>query len=196
MFWTRPHAIIEATDALEELLVHSDLGDELPAGLIRPPFPACYIPFGKIFQNAIIRHQRAPERRIFGVYVFEVVYEGVRVLSFVPISDSPNEAMLGTAMINMPEIEENQSTNQYLQDAFYHNDPNSVQHCFSIMELCTKIFLYMSASQTVQLDDPSYTLRQISSKITAKKNWQNASGRSRIYMTVFCLARKYRRSMA
>ena len=53
MFWSRGHALIETTEALERLLVDSDLGEDLPVELFRPPFPACFIRFGPAFQAAL-----------------------------------------------------------------------------------------------------------------------------------------------
>jgi hypothetical protein len=44
----------EPTGALEKMLIASDLGDDLPADVFRPPFPATYIPFGETFGQAAI----------------------------------------------------------------------------------------------------------------------------------------------
>lgn len=57
MFWRRPHALVELTAPLQQLLDRSDLGDDIPVGLLRPPVPACYIRFGDDMQHAVLLAQ-------------------------------------------------------------------------------------------------------------------------------------------
>jgi len=71
MYWRRPHVLIELTPALEQLLDRSDLGDDIPADLLRPPMPACYIKFSEAMQRAIIpvKFEDVICSHVEGVYV-------------------------------------------------------------------------------------------------------------------------------
>jgi hypothetical protein len=74
MYWARPHAIIDMTDALEHMLLASDIGDDLPMEAFRAPFPACFVRFGKTFREALAPGERLPEYnncRPQGAYVFD-----------------------------------------------------------------------------------------------------------------------------
>jgi hypothetical protein len=164
MFWARPHAILEATDALENLLVNSDLGDDLPVGLIRPPVPACYIKFGQAFQDAVFttpHHQSLGKNRLQGVYVFEAVRKGQRALTFVPIFEFDKYSQVSAAILPMLIDDEEESAKQCIDDAIaLENAPSLLEHYQSVVQICTKVFLYMNASQSMQLDDQSYTLAE------------------------------------
>ncbi|MFJ1468764.1 hypothetical protein [Massilia orientalis] len=64
-------AIIEATPALETLLLNSDMDLDLPMKMVAPPFPAQYLRFGP----EAARHLKAPDSdlpdRLFdGVFCF------------------------------------------------------------------------------------------------------------------------------
>ena len=45
-FEARHGAIIVPTPELSTLLTHADIGEDIPAGMFRPPFPAIDVPFG------------------------------------------------------------------------------------------------------------------------------------------------------
>ena len=161
MFWSRRHMIIETTAALEEVLLHSDLGNDLPIDLIRPPFPACYIRLGAAFQQAVVTtpmHQAMGEHTLQGVYVFEAVSGERRGLSFVPIFTVPALSKIAAGSIYMSIDDENASTDALIKMVCNDVGASQSPHFQSIVQLCAKIFLYMNLSQTVQLDDLSYTL--------------------------------------
>jgi hypothetical protein len=87
MFWRRPHALIELTPALQQLLARSDLGDDIPVALLRPPMPACFIRFGdEMQQAALMPHLDGfAFSHIDGVYVFETTFAGERGLALVAL---------------------------------------------------------------------------------------------------------------
>lgn len=160
MFWMRPNVIIEATDALQDLLVHSDLGDDLPIGLVRPPFPACYIPFGKTFQDVLGEKRGGPDgitAKLQGVYVFTADREEDRALSFVLIEEIAGQPLLAASDMDLIIRDEEQSIHQIISNACNQNG-QIISFYESVVQLCTKIFLYMNLSQVIQLDDPSHTL--------------------------------------
>lgn len=181
MFWTRPNVIIEATDALQQLLVHSDLGGDLPIGFVRPPFPACYIPFGKSFQDVLgdKRGRRCGiTTKLQGVYVFTAGREEDRALSFVLIEEIEGQPLLAASDMDLIIRDEEQSIHQIIANACNQNG-QSISFYESVVQLCTRIFLYMNLSQVGQLDDPSYTLalrqsKNYGPKKMAKRSWQIA----------------------
>ena len=59
MFWTHPNAVIEPTDALDQLLLHSDIGQELPVGFLKAPQNATYICLGPQTRQALDEIGRA-----------------------------------------------------------------------------------------------------------------------------------------
>jgi hypothetical protein len=189
MFWIRPNVIIEATNALEDLLVHSDLGDDLPIGLVRPPFPACYIPFGKTFREVLGDKRRGLSgiaTKLQGVYVFTAGREEDRALSFVLIEEIEGQPLLAASDVDLIIRDEEQSIHQIIANAC-RQDGQSTSFYETIVQLCTKNFLYMNLSQTVQLDDPSYTLalRQLKNygpKKLAKRSRQIAHLYDRIVL--------------
>lgn len=173
MFWSRPNAIVEATDALEKLLIASDLGDDLPADLFRPPVPATYVRFGKTFQGNVVADPSGPGPDITvteGVYVFETVRETLRVLALVPIFSVREQRMFFSNSIEIIVEDENEPLTQIIQEAGEQFGTHQGSHFDSIVKMIVKVFLYMSLAQTAQIEERSYTtLRDRLSRIGPKK---------------------------
>ena len=171
MFWMRSNAIIEVTDALEHLLVESDLGSDLPVDLLRPLFPACYIRFGKTFQKAMARH--APEcaqGSLQGAYIFESIREEQRALTVVPVLSTPGSPLLNSGSLELIIRDENQPLQQQIHLALKADEQGMEKYYEALMQLMAKVFLYMSLEKTERIEEYSYTMAQERlSRLGAKK---------------------------
>lgn len=174
MFWSRPRVFIEATDVLEQLLVNSDLGDDLPVGLFRPPMPACFIRFGTAFQKAIVpapHSDRFGEYRLQGVYVFDSQGPQNRTLAFIPIFEFPGISKFGSSSADLIISDATYSLNTHVQDIFQNT--NEGPHFASIVQIVAKVFFYMQQPQVVRVEEHAYTtaqdqLTRLGAKKTAK----------------------------
>jgi hypothetical protein len=163
MFWTRRNAVIEPTDALERLLVDSDLGEDLPADLFRPPLPACFIRFGKAFQDAVVPASARPDfgaHHLQGVYVFESVRTAQRALTLVPIYVMRESARVAGGRIEMIIVEETDPLAQIIRDICAPVGAEQGAHLESVARLVTKVFLYMGLAQTPQSEQRDYSAAQ------------------------------------
>lgn len=163
MFWTRRHAVIEPTDALECLLVDSDLGADLPADLFRPPLPACFIRFGKAFQDAVVPARARPDfgaHLLQGVYVFESVRTEQRALTLVPIYVMRESARVAGGRIEMIIVEETDPLEQIIGEISAPAGAGQGAHLASVAGLLAKVFLYMGLARTPQIEQRDYTLAQ------------------------------------
>lgn len=161
MFWSRPRVLIEATDVLEQLLVNSDLGDDLPVGLFRPPMPACFIRFGKAFQKAIVpapHSDRFGEYRLQGVYVFDSQGPQHRTLAFIPIFEFPDINKFGSSSADLIISDATYSLNTHVQDVFEKTCEG--QNFASIVQIVAKVFFYMEQPQVVRVEEGAYTAAQ------------------------------------
>jgi hypothetical protein len=176
MFWSGRHAIIETTDALEQILVHSDLGDDLRADMLRPLFPASYVRFGKTFREAVLPEPTSPSPEttfVQGVYVFETVRETRRLLTLAPIFTMAGAPAFFVSTIDIFIDDEGQSLSQNIRDTCERNDLCQAAHFESIAQIVAKVFLYMSLPQTVRIEEHDYTtmherLKRIGPKKAAK----------------------------
>lgn len=73
----------QTTDALDEMLLHSDIGKEIPLGLLRTPFPMQYIQFGESMRSPLRVWNAATGLHVAeGCYVMSgVMPEGI---GFIP----------------------------------------------------------------------------------------------------------------
>lgn len=158
MFWMRPHAIIEPTDALERLLVHSDLGDDLPLDLFRPPFPACFIRFGKAFRQAVAEVAPPIAAGVLqGVYVFESQRNGQRRVALVPVTESPGQPRLMSGSLELIVRDEAMPMGQQIRLICGEGEGFMADYDETVMGLVAKVFLYMSLVETVQIEEREYT---------------------------------------
>ncbi len=189
MFWGRRNAIIELTDALERILVDSDLGEDLPVGLFRPPLPACYIHFGKTFRDTAVPAPNQPTPGAYviqGVYVLEAQREGQRAVTIMPVFTLRDQASFGANLMEMivsehssPDgsdaslIDETRPLNQAIRTTCESYDFGQGAHFESIAQIVAKVFLYMGLPQTVRIEERDYSvmhdrLKRIGPKKAAK----------------------------
>jgi hypothetical protein len=160
MFWTRPNAVIECTDALEQMLVASDLGDDLAAGILHPPAPACYIGFGESFQEAVAPEGRWPGLDYCvpeGAYVFETATGTGRMLAIVLIFGLPGRSSRAIRSFEVAIDDEAQPINIGLLPAVGQANPEVAGPHVVLMQTVAKVFLYMGMPQAVQRDERSYS---------------------------------------
>lgn len=173
MFWTRRHALIEPTDALERILVDSDLGEDLPADLFRPPVPAGFIRFGQAFQQAVVPACARPDfgaHLLQGVYVFESVRSEQRALTLVPIYVMRESARFAGGRIEMIIVDETDPLEQIIRRISAPAGAEQGAHLASVAGLATKVFLYMGLARTPQIEQRDYTLaRERLARIGPKK---------------------------
>lgn len=149
MFWRRPRALVELTNPLQQLLDRSDLGDDIPVGLLRPPVPACYIRFGDDMQHAILSAQTEDfhHMRVEGVYVFESVREEQRAVALVAIWAVDGQPTFSVSTIEMIIGDDKEPLVDVIERTCA-NKPGPVRlHHRVLAQLCTKVFLYWSVEQ-------------------------------------------------
>jgi hypothetical protein len=173
MFWSGRNAIIEPTDALERILVHSDLGDDLSVDMLRPPIPASFIRFGKAFQDAVVPAPSLEKSSVQGVYVFEMARERERVLTLVPIITAHGQRMIFVNTIEIFVNDVGQSLTQCIRDVCEPVGVGQSAHVESVIQIIAKVFLYMSLPQTVRIEERDYSamhdrLNRIGPKKAAK----------------------------
>lgn len=163
MFWSRRNALIETTDALEHLLADSDLGEDLPAELFRPPAPACFIRFGGTFQQAVVPVCGEADfgaHWLQGVYVFESVREALRALTLVPIYLMRASPRFGASTIEMQIGDETQALEQIIGELCERDGCGQRAHFESVARIVAKVFLYMGLAETTRTEQRDYSLAQ------------------------------------
>lgn len=189
MFWQRPHVLIEMTPALDQLLASSDISHDIPANLMRPPAPACYISFGSATQAAVA----VPEadeydgHRIVGAYVFESRYREGRVISICPVSELNSTPEWFVGQLDILIEDKSQSLIEIIQRtcAEVQLTPAFLRQQQAIAQLCTKIFLYWSTEHARRVEEVSYSkamarLRALGPKKAARLGRQVADLYDRI----------------
>jgi len=160
MYWRRPHVLIELTPALEQLLDRSDLGDDIPTDLLRPPMPSCYIKFSEAMQRAIMPPPSEDFicNRVEGVYVFESVREEQRAVALVAICGFSDNPKLGAGTIDMIISDEQRPLNDLIQGICSKlADDQEGARQFAMAQLCTKIFLYWNVERARQEAQTPYS---------------------------------------
>jgi hypothetical protein len=159
MYWARPHAIIEMTDALERMLLASDIGEDLPMEAFRAPFPACYVRFGKRFREALAPGDRLPEFkncRPQGAYVFDRGIEaggGFSLAMILELGDE-NALVIGAFEISLlsdrPLAEGIRSNPQW---------PRMTGDGFELelTQAVAKVLLYLSSEEAVRIEERPYS---------------------------------------
>lgn len=187
MFWSAPHVFIEPTAGLEQLLANSDLGEDIPLNLLRPPTTVSYIRFGPVLRHAVTPlPPEADLGPIEGVYVFESVRESQRALAFVPIYGHPGKVITGIYAIDMTVKDENESLLDSIQETC-SEDPWLGTHFQSIAKLSTMIFLYLNLAQTQRFEENTYTdlllqMKRVGPKKAAKLQRQVNKNYDRIVL--------------
>lgn len=156
MFWTRPHAFIETTEALDRMLIASDLGDDLPASLLRPPFPACYVRFGRSVQRLLAPDNYWPgsyPARPQGVYVFETTRDSMRTLALAAMHDLPGESAMGMTCLDFLIRDEAQPLNDNILAAVTDGSAGDRSADLALLQTVAKVFLYMASPQAVMVEE-------------------------------------------
>ncbi|WP_426103089.1 hypothetical protein [Massilia sp. TSP1-1-2] len=164
MFWSRQHILIESTPALEQLLVHSDIGEDLPVNLFRAPAPACFLRFGQIFQDGLVsapEHQQSHKRRLTGVYVFDGRNQNTRSIDLVCVFLLPAAGIYSLRTIELVFHDENESVLAQIRRACQNAELEP--HLVSIAQSVAKVFFYMQQPGAHQVEERQYsaTLAQL-----------------------------------
>ncbi|MGB7988145.1 MAG: hypothetical protein WCF44_02035 [Candidatus Methylophosphatis roskildensis] len=163
MFWSRGHALIETTEALERLLVDSDLGEDLPVELFRPPFPACFIRFGPAFQAALTPTDGPVDfgpHHVQGVYVFESVRPIQRALTLESIYDMHDQPRFASGWMELIIVAEDDSLEQIIGEIGDRDAAAQGPDYTSLARIVAKVFLYMGLAQTARIEQRDYTTAQ------------------------------------
>jgi hypothetical protein len=183
MFWSRQGTLIETTDALEQLLIHSDIGDDLPCELLRPPLPACFVRIGGGFRKAVVppphyswMGMNAPQ----GVYVFDSSREKNRALAFVPIFVPPDRSAFAASSLDLVINDESQPLIDLIEQTCGRSDQG--EHFASIVQLVAKIFFYLAQPNAARIEERKYSAAQEQIKrLGAKKAGRRSRQMSRWY---------------
>ncbi|MEJ7805994.1 MAG: hypothetical protein WKG03_08775 [Telluria sp.] len=175
MFWRRPHALIELTPTLQQLLARSDLGNDISVALLSPPMPACFIRFGEEMQHgALMPHLDGfAFRRIDGVYVFQTTFAGERGLALVAIYNVDNHLGLGISGITVVIRDEGELLVHVIDRISTKMNPEHRAHHQALAQMCTKVFLYWNVEQARRVVETPYSnaiqqLKQLGPKKAAK----------------------------
>ena len=178
MFWSRANTILELTPALEQWLVRSDLGADIPFDFLRPPAPACFIRFGDHLQQAILPLQtdQGVFNRVDGAYVFESFRDGRRIVALLPVyAPACGAKGAGVGMFDMIVEDEALPLVEAIKRIDHSNE--FWQHSQSVAQLCVKVFLYLRAAQAQQVGENLYSktlanLQRVGQKKAAKVHRQ------------------------
>ena len=165
MFWRRKHALIELTPTLQQLLARSDLGDDIPVELLKPPMPACYIRFGDEMQQSALLPQQGGHAftRIDGVYVFETMRAGERFLALLAIYEVGDHPGLGISGITIDIANEKEPLVQAIGRISAKESLAHREHHQALAQVCTKIFLYWNVESARRVMETPYgdAMRQL-----------------------------------
>ena len=189
MFWRRAHALVELSPALQQLLARSDLGDDIPIGLLRPPVSACYIRFSEGMQHAAVPRQSrvAEHSRIEGVYVFEAVREEMRAVALVVIWAEDDQATLSVSSININISDETETLAAVIERICAKASHGLAMPHLTVAQLCTKIFLYWNLEHAhherqTPYSDAALQLNRLGPKKAAKLRRHVAKLYDRIFL--------------
>jgi hypothetical protein len=159
-------AIIEATPALETLLLNSDMDLDLPMKMVAPPYPAQYLKFGP----EAARHLKAPDSdlpdRLFdGVFCFFTppsnrYGDGIQwALELIFISErqdcfSGQVALLGDTKRDDQPLGE--WLNRVLDTAKERSVETFYKPMYGAVSYVVKVFLYMALRQSRSIEHCEY----------------------------------------
>lgn len=160
MFWSRQRILIETNDVLEQLLVHSDVGDDLPSSLFHPPVPAVFIRLRKVFRDAVPLpplHGLVFPVQLQGVYVFHSTRELNRVVSMVPVFEAPTLGIFCANTIEIVINDEARCLNAEIHAACSGCGGQGA-HFSAIAQIVAKVFFYMEQAHAVHVEDHSHSI--------------------------------------
>lgn len=152
-FEARHGAIVVPTPELGTLLTHADIGEDIPAGMFKPPFPAIYVPFGasltKFFRDLC-------KGAVFsGCLCFEVFPEpdnpNLRAISIHLLTGLSSTSGIAATHFDFEIHDESLCLKQVLEEAMARyrmpdgeSDDASYQHAVSQqVAFLAKLFIYM-----------------------------------------------------
>ena len=193
LFWQHKGTVLELTPALEQMLVDSDLGDDVPLSMLQSPYTACYIRFGPALQAAVRQGWQLGALEgydIEGVYVFTAqagyrdtpLFTGEHpgMLSMVPmfrpmfsavsISDEARHACYGSSAISLNREFDDRPMLEMIRTMCAGRETESGDHFEYLAQTVAKVFLTMSLAQTPQTIDPGYSalLSQVQRRTSRK----------------------------
>ncbi len=161
MFWSRQHQLIEPTAALEQWLVHSDLGPDLPCALFRPPAPACFIRIGDTFRDALTlppTQAMIGNPRLQGVYVFDSSREENRAVAIVPIFEMLDMGTYGACSIELVIDDEEHPLGERISQTCQGTDLGD--YFSSLARVVAKVFFYMEQPQAILIEERPHSTAQ------------------------------------
>lgn len=121
-------ALFQTTDALDKMLEHTDISDDIPIGAARAPYPVCYFEFGQSRTNPIkVYNQSTGWHQSEGCYVFEyrsplIGYEELGEIRHIQLmlTGAPKTNIADDAyqIFTIPVIDEADSVNKTMERYF------------------------------------------------------------------------------
>lgn len=146
-------ALIETTQALDTLLLHSDLDDSLPMRLFSPPFPAQYLRLDRaVAAQFQTEDDRAHRRWVDGIFCFLTTMpapeepSGVATILELVIVYNTNDVGVGTHMLRAPIRSAEQSVIEWVSAIFLaHNGKHTADDdaLARLVNYMVKVFLYL-----------------------------------------------------
>ncbi|MEJ8798380.1 hypothetical protein WKR88_18995 [Trinickia caryophylli] len=159
LYLARPHAVIEPTAALQDWLVRTDIGGDVPASLFQLPFPAVFVRFGPAMAGAIdepLWAHTGEDAITVGVYIFDTRVGARRDLLFVPVGvgrrTQPGQCDQ-PVMVQLIFRDENESLMAHVANNMSAGASLSAAELKPVMEMCIKVMLYLQTAGAVRIDD-------------------------------------------
>lgn len=172
-------AMFQTTDELDEMLANTDIADDIPIGMIRAPFPACYFEFGESRQSPLrVWNDETGNHVAEGCYLFEYEVDRYRDEPMVPhrhlllVQTGAPKANIGDdalQLFTIPILDEGASINETIEnyikihhaevDAARSMDPTSMlrrapgeafEQAKDFLRHLLKILLYLSTDDHTQ----------------------------------------------
>jgi hypothetical protein len=159
-------AIIEATPALETLLLNSDMDLDLPMKMVAPPYPAQYLKFGpEAARHLKAPHSDLPDRLFDGVFCFFTppssrYGDGIQwTLELIFISQRQDcfcgqVALLGDTKRDDKPLGE--WLNRVLDTAKGRSIETFYKPMYAAVSYVVKVFLYMALRQARSIEHHEY----------------------------------------
>jgi hypothetical protein len=176
--------LLQTTQALEQILLASDLGDDLPAHLFMPPFPALYLQFTPYAAKAL---RMPPEFGVdgdtSGVFIIsDVAPSGQRHFYLLATLNRKNAPMCVSGLTFTFFEGETQTINSVIERA---NGPHTqaLDNWYKrMLGMVAKVFLYMSMKESRQVTEtPQKDMQARLALLGVKKRIKLARQCERLY---------------
>lgn len=149
----RHGALIEVTDALEAMLLASDLDDEIPMSLMALPYPTQYVSFGPA-ARAQLKLGTEDEKagyRLNGCFCVQSPRQDGDgyALTFYVVMATPNSRNKTISHLHSPRVEPSKSLNEWVLGivAELSSDPTVPQDALKLVSYLAKVFLYLGMKE-------------------------------------------------